>query len=104
MSSPAWKPAALGSWSDAVRTVVIVPPEISRAIRGFGLGREALVELLNGIRRELEQITDNHRLRRHPLHPDFYFWFGLTVWEQGRPRGFRFTVDDARATDRLFIV
>jgi hypothetical protein len=87
-----------------VRTVVIVPPEISRAIRGFGLGREALVELLNGIRRELEENADAHRHRRLPLHPDLYFWFGLTVWEQGKPRGFRFAVDDARATDRLFLV
>jgi hypothetical protein len=87
-----------------VRPIVIVPPEISRAIRGFGLGREVLVELLNGLRRELEQNTDTHRRRRLPTHPDLYFWFGLTVWEKGRPRGFRFTVDDARATDRLFLV
>jgi len=37
-------------------------------------------------------------------HPDLYFSFELTVWDHGRPRGFRFSVDDARAPDRLFLV
>lgn len=83
---------------------IILPPEISRAIHGFGLGREALLGLLNGLRRELENNTAGHRSRRDPARPDLYFWFGLTVWDQGRPRGFRFTVDDARAADHLFLV
>jgi hypothetical protein len=87
-----------------VRYTVILPPEISRAIRAFGLGREALLGLLNGIRAELEERASNHRQNRDTTNPDLYFWCELTVWDQGRPRGFRFTVDDARATDRLFIV
>ncbi len=33
-----------------------------------------------------------------------YFWFELAVWDHGRRRGFRFSVDDARAPDHLFLV
>jgi hypothetical protein len=87
-----------------VRYTVIVPPEVSRVIGAFGLGRDALLGLLNGIRGELEDRASNHRQNRDATAPDHYFWCELTVWDQGRQRGFRFVVDDARATDRLFIV
>jgi hypothetical protein len=87
-----------------VRYSLIVPPNISQAIGSFGLGRNALVTLLSTLRDELEIHTDNHRAHRDTTHPDLYFFCELTVWDQGRPRGFRFTVDDARATDRLFLV
>lgn len=84
--------------------LLVIPPDISRAIGGFGLGRAAVLALLNGLRDELENHADNHRPHRDPAHPDLYFSCELTVWDQGSPRGFRFTVDDGRATDRLFIV
>jgi hypothetical protein len=83
---------------------VIVGPEISRAIGNFGLSRKALLELLLALRRDLEGHADQYRHLRDSEHPDLYFWYVLTVWDQGRPRGFRFTVDDARAPDHLFLV
>ena len=87
-----------------MRHHLIVPPEISRAIRAFGLDGTALVRLLNHLRSELENHADNYKHVRDPGHADVYFWFELTVWDQGRPRGFRFTVDDARAVGYLFLV
>ena len=87
-----------------MRYHLIVPPEISQAVRAFGLNREALLRLFNQLRAELESHGDNYKPLRDPVRPDLYFWFELTVWDRGRPRGFRFTVDDARATDRLFLV
>jgi hypothetical protein len=87
-----------------VRYHLIVPPEISRNVRAFGLDREALVGLFTRLRWELENHADKYKHLRDAAHPDVYFWFALTVWDQGRPRGFRFTVDDARAPDRLFLV
>ena len=80
-----------------------MPPDISRAIGGFGLSRQALVALLVNLRAELEERADKYRSQREPAHPDLYFWCELIVWDQGRPRGFRFLVDDAHATDRLFL-
>jgi hypothetical protein len=82
-----------------VRYHLIVPPEISRTVRAFGLDRDALVRLFNQLRAELEYHADNYKHLRDPAYPDVTFWFELTVWDQGRPRGFRFTVDDARAPD-----
>ena len=49
------------SRSDFVRHHLIVPPEISRAIRAFGLDRTALVRLLNHLRSELENHADNYK-------------------------------------------
>ena len=83
---------------------LIVPPEISRTVRAFGLDRLALVRLFNHLRSELENHADNYKHHRHPAHPDVYFLFELAVWDKGRPRGFRFIVDDATAPDRLFLV
>jgi len=83
---------------------LIVPPEMSRAIGAFGLDRNALLRMLNRLYQELEARADDHRHHRDPAHPDLYFWFELIVWDQGRWRGFRFTVDDARAADHLFLV
>ena len=80
------------------------PPEISRAIRAFALGRTALVGLLNQLRSQLEDHADNYKHNRYAARPDLGFWYDLTVWDQGRPRGFRFTVDDARAAGYLFLV
>jgi len=87
-----------------VRYRLIVPPEISRAIGAFGLDRNSLVMVLNRLYQELEERADDHKRHRDPAHPDLYFWFELTVWDHGRRRGFRFTVDDARAADHLFLV
>jgi hypothetical protein len=87
-----------------VRYHLIVGPEICRAVNGFGLGREALLRVYNLLRLELEERADNYRHQRDAAHPDLYFWFGLTVWDGGRPRGLRFTVDDARAPGHLFLV
>jgi hypothetical protein len=83
---------------------LIVPPEISRAIREFGLGRHALLTLLNTLRQELEDNLASYKHQRDPTYPDLYFWFALSIWDQGEHRTFRLTVDDARATDRLFLV
>ncbi len=87
-----------------MRYRLIVRPEISRVIGGFNLGRDALVRMFNTLYRELEEHTAKHRHRRDPNHPDLYFFFELTVWDQNRPRGFRFSVDDGLAPDRLFLV
>ena len=87
-----------------MRYHLIVSPEISRTIRDFGLGREALLRLLNSLYHELEDHAANHRHHRASTHPDLCFWYELTVWDEGQPRVFRLTVDDARATDRLFLV
>jgi hypothetical protein len=87
-----------------VRYKLILPPDISRAIGNFGLGRQALLGLLNWLYSELEDHADNYRSNRDSTHPDLYFSCELTVWDQGRPRGCRFTVDDARATGILFLV
>lgn len=87
-----------------MRSILIIPPDISRAIGAFGLGRQALLGLLNGLRHELEEHADTHRPHRDPTRPDLYFWCELIAWDQGKPRGFRFTVDDARAPGRLFVV
>jgi hypothetical protein len=86
-----------------VRWRLIIGPEISQAIGGFGLDREALLRLYNVLRLELEVHADNYRQQRDHANPDLYFWFELTVWADDRPRGFRFTVDDARAPDHLFL-
>jgi hypothetical protein len=87
-----------------LRYRLIVPPEMSRAIGAFGLDRNALVMVLNRLYQELEDRADDYRQHRDPAYPDLYFWFELTVWQQGHPRGFRFTLDDARAPDHLFLV
>ena len=83
---------------------LIVPPEVSRAIGAFGLSRAALIRLLIHLRTELEDHADRYRQARDPAHPDLYFWFEVTLWDQGRPRSFRFTVDDARAAGYLFLI
>ena len=87
-----------------MRYRLIVGPEISRAVGGFGLEREALLRVFDLLRQELEERADNYRQQRDPAHPDLYFRFELTVWDHERPRGFRFTVDDARAPGHLFVV
>ncbi len=85
-----------------------VPPEVSRAIGGFGLGREAWLKVLNWLYRELEEgRVDSYRRdpgRRVVADPDRYFWCELTVWERGRPRGFRFIIDDATAPGYMLVV
>jgi hypothetical protein len=87
-----------------VRYHLVVDPDISRAIGTFGLGRNALVRLLALLRSDLEDHADSYKHRRDPADPHLYFWYDLIVMDQGRLRRFRFTVDDARATDRLFLV
>lgn len=80
-----------------------VPPEVSQAIRGFGLSREALVTVLNWLYLELEEgHADSYRHNpdhRAPHDPERYVWGELTVWDHGKPREFRFTIDDATAPD-----
>ncbi len=87
-----------------MRYHLIVGPDVCRVINGFGLGRAALLRVYNVLRVELEEHADNYRKQRDPAHPDLYFGLELTVWDHDRPRGFRFTVDDARAPDHLFLV
>jgi len=86
-----------------VRYQLIVPPEISRAIRGFGLGREAFLKLLNRLRQDLEYNAANYKQDRAPKDPDRYFIYHLILVDHGRHRHFRFTVDDASASNRLFV-
>ena len=83
---------------------LIISPQMSRAIGAFGLSRDALLAVLNMLYLELEEHAANHRHHRDSAHPELYFSFEVTVWDKGKSRGFRFTVDDARATDRLFLV
>lgn len=83
---------------------LVVPPDMSRALGGLGLGRAGLLAVLNWLHPELEERADNHRHRRDQTHPDLYFWCEVTVWDQERPRRLRFTVDDARAPGHLFLV
>jgi hypothetical protein len=83
---------------------LIIPPEMSQAIGNFGLGRLALLKVLNTVYRELEDHAANHRQRRDHARPDLYFYFELAVVDHEHLRGYRFTVDDVKAPDRLFLV
>ncbi len=87
-----------------MRYTIIIPPEISRAIRDLRLGREALLALLNGLHHELENYPESHRSRRDQQRPDLYFWFALVIWDGGTHRRFRIVVDDARAPGHFFVV
>ncbi|HLN33564.1 MAG TPA: hypothetical protein VK395_37910 [Gemmataceae bacterium] len=87
-----------------MRYQLIVSPEMSRTIGSFGLSRQALVRLLTNVRSELEEHADRYRHQRDPNHHDLYFRFELHMRDQGRLRSFRFTLDDARAPERLFLV
>jgi hypothetical protein len=87
---------------------IVVPPEISRAIRGFGLDRELLLQLLFALRSEIEEgRVDAYRHqqdRRDPDDPDRNFWFELVTPDDGQSRSFRFVVDDATAPGVMIVV
>jgi len=91
-----------------VRYKATVPPEISRAIHGFGLDRKAMLNVFNWLYRELEEgWVDSYRRnpsRRALTDPDRYFWCGLIVWDKGRPRALRFIIDDASAPGYMLVV
>ena len=87
-----------------MRYKLIISQEVSRVIGSWGLERQALLTLLQTLREELESNYPRYRQLRDPTNPDLNFWCGFLVWDQGKPRGFRFVVDDTTAAGHLFIV
>jgi hypothetical protein len=86
-----------------MRYQLIIDPDISRAIGGFGLGRTALLKLLTTLRDQLENHAANYRQNRNPVEPDRSFLYELVLWDHGLLRILRFVVDDATAGDRLIL-
>ena len=46
----------------------------------------------------------HHPGRRVASEPDRYFFCEVILWHQGKPRKFRFTIDDATAPGYMLLV
>ena len=82
---------------------VVLPPTISRKLHELiPNNREAVLKVLNRLYDQLENHANRYRGQRDPEDPDL-FDYVHAIYFEGRWRTFRFSVNDAMATDRLFI-
>jgi hypothetical protein len=84
-----------------VKSKVIVPPEISRAIRSFGLPREILVDLL--VRIHVAVLRDYESSKHRRLDDRHYLYRIAVSDDAGNEHLFVLTVDDATAQEQLRI-
>lgn len=82
---------------------VIVSTDVSRAIRGMGLPREAMLALLNRLYSLLESNPDPFRRQRDPAAPDTAFLYTYALFIGGRWRRFTFSVCDTIAEGQLHV-
>jgi hypothetical protein len=81
---------------------VIVSPAVSRRLGELVRHRESLIWFLNKLYSVLPQVTHQHRQNRDPTDPD-QFLYSLSRFSNGTWLNLTFAVNDAMATDRLFV-
>jgi hypothetical protein len=81
---------------------VIVLRQVVRQIGLCGLSRVATVRLLTGLHHTLPVDAHSHRPNRDPRDPDC-FLYGVVLNDGGMRHRCIFRVNDARATDHLFV-
>lgn len=84
-----------------MKSKVIVPPRISRAIRGFGLARDILVELLMIVHEGTVRDYESFRHRR--MKDDRYCPYRISIIHDGEEHLFVLAIDDTTSPDHLRI-
>lgn len=84
-----------------MKSKVSVPPEISRAIRSFGLPREILLGLLVRIH---DAVLRDYESSKHRRLDDSHYWYRIALSDDaGNDHLFVLSIDDATAEDLLRI-
>lgn len=81
---------------------VIVSPTVSKRLGELALSRSTLLAVLNRMHDQLANHTATHRINRDPDDADL-FDYVHTLYIEGRWRIIRFSVNDTRETDHLFV-
>jgi hypothetical protein len=81
---------------------VIVSPQVSRALGQLVADRTALLRILTRLRDQLETNPAPYRGQRDPDDPDLFEYVHY-LYIGGQWFTFRFSVNDARATEYLFV-
>ena len=86
-----------------MKSKVIVPPPISRAIRAFGLPRAVLLDLMMHIHETTLRDYESSRHRR--MSDERLYQYRISVSEEdGREHLFVLAVDDTTSPDHLRIL
>jgi hypothetical protein len=82
---------------------VVVDPKISKRLGELiANNREVLLMVLNRLHDQLGNHAERYRGRRDPEDPDL-FDYVHALYVDGKWYRFRFSVNDAKATDHLFV-
>ena len=85
-----------------VRSVTI-DPAVSQRLGELLADKEAVIRVLDGLRRSLREHSAGYRANRDEDEPDFLFNVPVPVFLRGRLRVVRFSVNDTTSPDHFFV-